>query len=240
MLQIKVGMLRNTEGELCMIPHHAVFCYLFHLKFLNLNSWGFIFPLAGQTFCFPNTSTFYKSGRSLLLWLNLSSGSFWWRCCLYFSCGVELHQKFDWLLCFVVFITAHRAFLKFLFGQRITGREQPTCFLFTMCWNKSSTCWTAPFPFPVQTGRQSKQVPMSSDMLSHYISQCRFPLISGLVSHTVGWMVIFIKCSDMYCWLPLISSDSSVTMRLHWSPYSDTYIYLSLGHSLPVLQILTY
>lgn len=60
--------------------------------------------------------------------------------------------------------------------------------------------------------------------LSPYMSQCRFPFILGLVLHVVSWMMIFIKCLDLYCLLLLISLDSSVTV-ISTGPLIQTHAF---------------
>lgn len=214
-----------TAVELHMIPHYAVSCSLFHLKFLNLNLWVFFFPLAGQTFCFLNISTSYKGGSSFYFCGWTRTQVAFDGCVVYSSPMVYSFTRILTVACVLLCSLqgdAYTAFLKLLFGKRITGREQPTHFLFKMCWKKSSTCWAAPLfvLFKVDDSRGKRTC--QTTCWVPYSSQCRLPLILGFVSQVVSWMVILITCSDMYCWLPLISSDSSMAVSCT-SPLTQTH-----------------
>lgn len=149
-------------------------------------------------------------------------------CILYlFSCGVWLHWKLYCSMCLLIAVGWVKSCLEVWSLKRELDEGSSLATSTCVGMQKEGPVSEAvPLFSPIWSGWQLGQVLMSNDTLSPFHITMQISPILSLVLHVVRWMVIFMKCSDMYCLIPLISWDSSMTI-ISTSPFIQT-------HALPV------
>lgn len=209
--------------------------FLDPLKFSNqngviffLNIYSYVFnsiPIPGWIFCFQNTSTFCKTSRSFYLsfclWVTIDNPSVFF---LFLLCIASLEVTVP-LSCFVHCIGMGKHFA-WTFCLR---KELEKSISFARCagmQKEGPVSGAAPLlcPFLSRWVEGSAHIRGHTDLLIYHSAD--FPTVK-FVLHTVTWMVIFIKWSDVI--FSSLFHETALCVQNTGLSLSNSCIYLSLG-----------